>query len=344
MPIKFHKTSLKLAGFYLAILMAISLFFSVAIYEVSINELQRGLRQPTRIVMTPDYPAPDDFMSRLQQERLGIYNEAKTRILTRLVITNLLILLGAGMLSYYLAVRTLKPIEEAHAALERFTADASHELRTPITAMRSENEVALMDPKLTLVDAKKQLQSNIEELENLTKLAEGLLQLAHTDNNVLQKTAVSAGLMVNNAVQRVLPLAEKRNILLSVTRTSDTAVLANEIGVTEAIVTLLDNAVKYSPEKSEVTIQVKPTGKQVSFIVKDKGVGIAADELPHIFDRFYRADSSRTKQGVSGYGLGLAIAQSVAHAHHGSLTATSKPGKGSIFTLALPVAHEPESA
>lgn len=335
---KFHKASLKLAGFYLAILMAISLFFSATIYQVSVNELERGLRRPSRVLsIPPNIGFTDDLIQQYEQERLAAYEEARDRILTRLIVTNLVILVGAGLLSYYLAVRTLRPIEEAHAALERFTADASHELRTPITAMRSENEVALMDPKLSLADAKQQLKSNIEELENLTTLAEGLLRLAHTDNNSLPKVPVSASGLAETAVQRALPQAEKHGVLIKSTVAKNAYVLADEVSATEALVTLLDNAIKYSPPKSTVHLTVKQDQKFIKFVVKDQGIGIAADELPHIFERFYRADSSRTKQGVSGYGLGLAIAKSIANAHNGSVTATSTVGKGSTFTLSLPV-------
>ena len=335
---RFHAASLKLAGFYLAILMAISLFFSATIYQVSVNELERGLRRPSRVLtVPPNVGFSDELIQQYEQERLDAYQEARERILTRLVVTNLLILLGAGMLSYYLAVRTLRPIEEAHAALERFTADASHELRTPITAMRSENEVALMDPNLSLADAKLQLKSNIEELENLTTLAEGLLRLAHTDNNSLTKIPISAAGLAETAVQRVLPQAEKHGVLIKSTIAKDAYVLADEVSATEALVTLLDNAAKYSATKSTIQLTVRQDQKFIKFIIKDQGIGIATEELPHIFERFYRADSSRTKQGVSGYGLGLAIAKSIADAHGGSVSATSKPGKGSTFTLSLPI-------
>lgn len=333
----FHKTSLKLASFYLAILMTISLFFSTTIYQVSVNELNRGLRNPGAIVnLPPNIRVDSDWVTQFEQNRLRAYNEAKDRILARLVLINLLILLGGGLLSYYLAMRTLQPIEEAHRSLERFTADASHELRTPITAMRSENEVALLDPALTLDGAKQQLRSNIEELENLTSLAEALLQLAHTDNTPLAKSPVDAQTIVDSAIQRVLPQSEKHTILINAKPIKNVFVLVDEVSATEALVTLLDNAIKYSPEGSEVKVRVKVDQKSAVFSVKDTGPGIAAEELPHIFDRFYRADSSRTKQGIGGYGLGLAIAKNIASTHGGSVNVSSKVGKGSTFTISFP--------
>lgn len=336
---KFHKTSLKLAGFYLAILMIISLFFSGVIYQTSVYELQRGLQRPV-----PGFGRGVDnnlielFREELNNQRLAAFEEAKQRLLTRLLFINLLILAGGGLLSYYLALRTLRPIEEAHERQSRFTADASHELRTPITAMRSEIEVALMDPKLSVKEAKEQLRSNLEELEKLTALTEGLLRLSHLDNTGLQMAPVAADIIATRAVERVASSAKSKKIKLNTDVMNNTPVMAEEINATEALVTLLDNAIKYSPVESEVSLRTELHQKNMHFIVTDEGSGIAADELPHIFDRFYRADSSRTKQRTEGYGLGLAIAKGVAEAHDGSIKVTSSPEKGSSFTLVLPIA------
>ena len=320
--------------------MIISLFFSATIYQTSIKELDRGLRHPTAVFNTIEGPAgvgfPAGIRTQFLNERETQYQEAHDRILNNLILTNILILIGGGALCYYLALRTLKPIEEAHEAQSRFTADASHELRTPITAMRTENEVALMDPKLTLKDARLQLKSNVEELEKLSSLSEGLLRLAQIDNNHLEKTTVSAETITRAAVNRVLPQTEAHNILIKTVMQTDAEVVVDQASATEALVTLIDNAVKYSPDESEVIVRVTQDQRQVFFQVIDTGPGINKEELPHIFDRFYRADSSRTKKSVGGYGLGLAIAKSIADAHHGDITVVSKVKKGSTFTLSLP--------
>jgi two-component system, OmpR family, sensor histidine kinase CiaH len=318
--------------------MIISIFFSATLYQASIRELARGLRGPTTVINSPIGPGfSTGIRQQIIDERDQYYSEARTRILNKLLLTNLLILIGGGALCYYLALRTLKPIEEAHEAQSRFTADASHELRTPITAIRTENEVALLDPKLTLKQAKQQLASNVEELEKLTTLSEGLLRLAQIDNNGLEKSPISAKILLQQAIERVMPRAEKRNILIITPKNNtDFNILADEASITEALVTLLDNAIKYSSPHSEVEVQVSQRQRQVMFKVTDTGVGIKSSEIPRIFDRFYRADSSRTKQEVEGYGLGLAIAKSIVDAHQGNLSVTSKLGKGSTFTLAIP--------
>lgn len=333
-----HKGSLKLASLYLGIIVFISLFFSASIYQISIDELDRSLRRPV-----PAFERPiargiaDDIRQQIEQERIETYDAARDRLLARLIMTNLIILVSGGLLSYYLAVRTLKPIEEAHEAQARFTADASHELRTPITVMRSENEVALMDPKLTLKTAKQQLQSNIEELEKLTTLSEGLLRLAQLDNNDLQKSKVSIHDIVSAAVDRVAPLAKKRHILITPSITTEATVMADAPNIIEAVVTILDNAVKYSPKKSEITIEATSDQKHTIIRITDTGIGISAAELPHIFERFYRAEGSRTKQTTAGYGLGLAIAHSIVTYHGGTIDVQSALGKGSTFAITLPL-------
>lgn len=317
--------------------MIISLFFSATLYQTSDRELERGLRRPTATFNAVSGPGFSNVLrQQILSEREEQYKEAHDRLLNNLILTNLLILVGGGALSYYLALRTLKPIEEAHEAQSRFTADASHELRTPITTMRTENEVALMDPKLTLKEAKQQLKSNVEELEKLSALSDGLLRLAQVENNNLRRVPIKAGRVTEMAVNRVLPRAESRSILINTEIQKAGEFMGDEASVVEALVTLIDNAVKYSPEKSEIIVRVTREQRNILFQVIDSGRGISKSELPHIFDRFYRADLSRTKQNISGYGLGLAIAKSIADAHHGDITVTSKVNKGSTFTLILP--------
>lgn len=334
---KFHKRSIRLAGFYLIIIMVISIFFSANVYQLSVQELERGLRRTGQALNDPvNRTIPNRLRQQLFDEREELFKDAKERVAQRLLFTNLLILVGGGILSYFLALRTLKPIEEANESLERFTADASHELRTPITAMRTENEVALMNSKLTTLQAKKILQSNIEELDKLTDLMNGLLRLASLDKTQLQLKSIAVENLVQESVQRTLPLAEKKDILVTTKIGGPATVICDQTSIVEALVILVDNAIKYSPRKSEVSIVVRKSGKNTAIEVADKGVGIKATALPHIFERFYRADSSRNKQHANGYGLGLSIAKDIVALHGGDISVTSTPGKGSTFTVQIP--------
>lgn len=319
-------------------MMVISLFFSLVVYQLSVQEIDRGLQRPGVVIgRSNGIGLSWQIRDELNQDRVSYYVTAKNRIINRLLITNLIIIFAGGALSYYLARRTLKPIEDAHESLERFTADASHELRTPIAVMQSEIEVALMDPKLNLAKSKAILNSNLEELAKLTALSEGLLRLAQLDNDGIQIEKVNMNDVVAAAVDRVNAVATKRGTSIKATVPDKLTVQADHMSLTEALVILLDNAVKYSPDKSEVVVRVTKQPKEgVKIEVIDKGIGMLPTDIPHIFDRFYRSDVARSKQDRDGYGIGLAIAKQVIDAHHGKISVTSKPDKGSTFTIQLP--------
>lgn len=333
----FEKTTLKLTAVYLAIIMAISLFFSFNVYRISIGEFNRNLRLgQAAIVRIPATRIDPSFRDQLLQERFISINEAKERVFGQLMLVNLLILVGGGLLSYYLARRTLAPIEESHQALERFTADASHELRTPIAAMQSEIEVSLMDPKLSLAGAKKQLHSNLEELDRLTALVDGLLRLASLENNHLEKQSVKLSELVDKATNKVTTLAQDKKVTLTKQTAADASVLVHAESLVEALTILLDNAIKYSDKGSEVIVSTVVNAKQATINVEDHGIGINNNELKHIFERFYRTDRARAHHQTNSYGLGLAIAQDIVTNHGGHLAVSSKVGQGSTFSVSLP--------
>jgi signal transduction histidine kinase len=331
----FRDATLRLTGLYVAVLALICLFFSVNLYRVSTTELDAGLRQETVYLQNaPQFGGAIDnsFLAKRDFQ----FNEAKQRILLGLIELDLFILILGGVGSYFLARRTVRPIEEAHNAQVRFTADASHELRTPLAAMRSEIEVALRDRKLTTIQAKQLFESNLEELQRLTGLTDSLLKLAR-DAEVPKFTTVSLAGVVVDAVVNVTKAATEKNITLKTSGTT-VKVKADRSSLTQLIMILLDNAIKYSPTGTIVTVETALTDATVMIRIADQGTGIAPADLPHIFERFYRADQSRSQAQVPGYGLGLAIAKQLAELHHGSLSVESTPGQGSIFTIQLPQA------
>lgn len=335
---KLQKESLRLATVYLAIIMVISLFFSANIYHLSTQELDRGLRRQSQIFgNSHGLNFMPGTIQAIIEEREQEFIEAKKRILSRLIITNIIILAGGGILSYYLARRSIEPITAVLDAQRRFTADASHELRTPIAAMRTEIEVALLNPKFTLKESKKLLESNLEELAKLTNMSESLLHLARLESHSIELKEQYLESIIHEAIAQVIPLAEKKHILIESTIKPNMLVSIDSSSMTKAIITLLDNAVKYSPDNTSVKIAAKTANRQALIQIKDQGEGIAAKDLPHIFDRFYRADAARSKATTGGYGLGLAIAKDIVAAHHGTIEATSKVGKGSLFTIKIPL-------
>lgn len=324
----------KLTFWYLAIIMALSIGTSFALYHVSSNYLEDNARRQVSYfggLLGPD--SASEFASL----RLKQLEEDRDKLKGNLLIFNILIFAGGGAASYGLARRTLRPIEEALESQIRFSADASHELRTPLAAIQAENEVALRNPKLSKNEAVELLRSNLEEAAKLKALSEGLLSLAHSDSNEDLAVKVPLKVIAAKAKQRIAKAAQLKKIKISLpAKDGDVSVRGSEQKLVELLVILLDNAVKYSPQGSRVRIGAVRHGRYAEISVHDEGQGIKKAELPNIFERFYRADHSRSKQKADGYGLGLAIAKNIADLHSGVIEVRSAVGKGSVFTLRLP--------
>jgi signal transduction histidine kinase len=264
-------------------------------------------------------------------------DEAHANLIFNLFIFNLFILLAGGVVSYVLAQRTLQPIEEAMESQSRFTADASHELRTPLTAMQTEIEVALRKRDLTAAQAKELLQSNLEEVSKLRALSENLLKLARNGDQALNLEAVSLEDISIEAMSNVVKAAQAKKMVFE-NNVKPLKVQADKVALAEVLKVLLDNAIKYSPKAGEVILASHQEGHNAVLTVTDKGQGISKTDLPHIFDRFYRSDQSRTKIQTEGYGLGLSIAKQLLELQGGTITVKSEQGKGSTFSVSLPLA------
>lgn len=322
----FTAARLKLTAWYLVILTIIISVFSLAIYRYSVYEIQRGFDLQSRRFLSVPLYLEEEFMS-----------EIRRRIAIRLVLINLVILGVSGIAAYFLAGETLRPIEESVEAQKRFIADASHELKTPLTALKTEIEVSLRDPRLTLPAAKSLVKSNLEEVDKLKKFTDYLLSLSRYDTagSRLTKEPVNLAEAVRAAINRHrVPLRAKKLTLNS--SLQPITISANAAGLTELASIILDNAVKYTPAGGRIDVSVKRSGRKALLMVSDTGIGIKPADLPHIFDRFYRAESSRSKIQADGYGLGLSIAKSIVAAHGGDLTAASSAGH-TTFTVILPL-------
>lgn len=329
----FHSAALRLTLWYLAIIMTVSIVFSGMLYRVSADNLRRNLNR--QIGYFNNFLGPGDFdnYAQLRQNQL---NQDMNLLKANLVIFNLLVLAGGGAASYWLARRTLEPIENALELQSRFAADASHELRTPLTAIQTENEVALRNPKLNKQQAIGLLKSNLEEIAKLKGLSEGLLQLASTGQaEDLQNLSINE--TIQTAVNRLSkPAAQKKIKILN--KAKDLAVRGHPDSLSELFYIFIDNAIKYSPPKSQITITARKHHRAVQVKISDQGRGISPADLPSIFERFYRAEHSRSREDSGGYGLGLAIAKKITEAHRGHIEVSSVLGKGTSFIVHLPSA------
>ncbi len=331
----FRSATFKLTLWYIAIVMSISLLFSIALYNVTTHELDRGLQSESRSLY-------NQFPIFQNDPRFGFkpntyYDDSTHRILLRLIGFNMIVLVAAGFTSYGLARRTLRPIEEAHEQQKRFTSDVSHELRTPLTAIKMESEVALLKSKADASELRGTIKSNLEEVAKLESLINNLLRLTRLDADEVQHifTKVNSKDIVSQAVDQVKKTAENHKISINV-NVSNASLVADKESLSQLLVILLDNAIKYSPKDSSVLVESIPNKDNVIWKIKDEGSGIDPKHLDHVFDRFYRADSSRTKNGSEGYGLGLSIAKMIADIHQGTITISSKLKKGTTVTVIIP--------
>jgi signal transduction histidine kinase len=321
----FKTARIKLTAWYLLIIMFISLSFSAILYQIVSLEI-------TRFAQAQRFRFDQRFL--LDEELLA---ESQQHLFWSLVEINGIILVVSGSLGYLLAGKTLFPIQKIVEEQKRFVGDASHELRTPLTALKSMLEVSLRDKKITLKEARSIIGDSLEETDKLTLLSNSLLELARLDGDArkLIKEKLFVKDLVVDSLKQVSLRAKTKNISIS-SSTNGTQILGNREKLIETLVILLDNALKYSPSGSQISISAKAFKNSALIKVSDHGVGISPADLPRIFERFYRIDSSRSRQEEGGYGLGLAIAQKIVEEHHGKIEVESELGKGSEFKITFP--------
>ncbi|MGN1115500.1 MAG: sensor histidine kinase [Candidatus Ornithomonoglobus sp.] len=258
-------------------------------------------------------------------------NSAQKKILFRLVI--ILILAAAVstaitfIISLFSANRSIRPIEESYNKQKQFVADASHELRTPLASISANADVLLSKPESTIGEEKKWLIYIKDETDRMTQLTNDLLYLARSDSDKGEKilSDISFSDIVEDVILESEAVAFENNISLNYTSEPELYVSASQGGLKQLVLILMDNALKYTPENGEINIMLKSDGDKVVFSVENTGE-ISNEDIPHIFERFYRADKSRSRES-GGYGLGLAIADSLCTGFGGTLAVKSENGR-----------------
>ncbi|MBE9029125.1 HAMP domain-containing histidine kinase [filamentous cyanobacterium LEGE 11480] len=245
-------------------------------------------------------------------------------------------LLLSGIGGIWLIRQAMQPIEQSFHHLQRFTSDASHELRSPLMAIRANVEVALKyDTDMRPADAEKfrAVQSAVIQLTDLT---EDLLALARVDqvNRHTQQVIHVRG-MITRVIELYQAKAQQQQVQLTANISETLFVLGDKTQLLRLLINLLENALRHTPTNGQIHLQSRSQGKHILISIQDSGSGIAPEHLPHIFERFWQADRSRSYQ-TRGFGLGLAIAQNIAQKHGGNIQVTSQLGQGSCFTIALP--------
>jgi two-component system OmpR family sensor kinase len=225
----------------------------------------------------------------------------------------------------------LSRLQDAYHVQHRFVADASHELRTPLTSIRGNLALLQRGPRITEADRVAVLTDIVSESERLSRLVGDLLTLARSDTGrPLREEAVPVGPRVSDVIRKLAVMHSDR--LIQSEAPMHALALGDPDAITQVLLILLDNALKFTPLDGLVSVAITARDSQVTIVVRDTGQGIAPQDLPHIFERFYQADSARTG---SGTGLGLAIARALVEAMHGTITVESRAGEGTAFAITL---------
>lgn len=318
----FLATRLRLTFFYMLILAVLLVLFSQIVAAGFIRDLEFRTRR---------FPGPPE------QRELFI-QEAEDRLRFNMLIVNGGILFLVGSLSYFLAGKTLSPIQKALHEQKQFLSDASHELRTPLSILKTNIELELLAKKSDQREHKKNLQSNLEEVNRMARLVNELLLIARLDSRRgnVQYGSISLTEVLETAVVRLKSYAFNHNV--NITRPLPRQKLMVS-GDRDALLTvfsnIMKNAIEYNKKNGVVSVSAQKTAGYISVRVTDTGIGIPKDQIPLVFNRFHRVDISRTGK-TDNNGLGLSIAQAVVHEHHGEIVVKSKENEGTTITVTLP--------
>lgn len=229
-------------------------------------------------------------------------------------------------------------LEAALASQRRFVADASHELRTPLTTIRGNAGLLQQVIDMPVIDRQESIEQIASEADRMSRLVQDLLTLARADaGQHLRRDTVALGPLVREVARQAVTLA--RGVEIACAEVAEVDLPGNRDALKQLLLILVDNGLKYTPAGGVVTLRSRVVAAKVEISVADTGIGIAAADLPHVFERFYRADHVRSSGGT---GLGLSIARWIAAEHRGQIVVTSEPERGSIFTVRLPLAPDSE--
>ncbi len=278
--------------------------------------VQRALRPVERIIQAAERITQLNLSDRLSVEKSGDELERLSVSLNRMIAR----------------------LDDAFQNSRRFAADASHDLRTPLTILRGELESMLDDPQ-TGEERRERLAGLLEEAIHLSKIVEQLFTLTQLDcgNSCTERTRFNLSELARTTADQMGLLAEDKKISLTCHAGQSAFILGDRSRIKQVIVNLLDNAIKYTPAKGNVLMRVEAANGHAILEVEDSGIGIPPEALPHVFERFYRVDKTRSA-GAESSGLGLSIVKSICTAHGAEVRATSVPNVGSRFTITLPAA------
>ncbi|WP_255507934.1 cell wall metabolism sensor histidine kinase WalK [Lysinibacillus sp. BW-2-10] len=259
-------------------------------------------------------------------------------VLIILVVLGIIFIGFAIFISQRMSKKAMVPISNAFTRQKEFVADASHELRTPLAVLHSSIDAMEMTIEPEKDDFTGKLLTNMkQEVKRMTNLISDLLTLARSDSNILElrKEVFDFRQVAERVIESLSSLANKKEISIRLDAPNELLAIGDPERLSQLIYILLDNAIKYTPTDGKVKLTLSQEESGLSIAMQDTGIGISSEDLHHIFERFYRADKSRSRQ-MGGHGLGLSIAKWIVDTHKGNIEVVSTPGEGTIFLINIP--------
>ena len=336
----FNKARKNLTISYLVIIAIISFTVSGIIYKEVENTAKKELikqdlfieKRFKRVILN-DGKLRDDM---LQSDKT--LSEIRKNTVINLGLLNLFILFVTSILGYWFAGKTLKPIQDNDKKQKEFLANASHELKTPLTSLKTQMEVAIRDKNISIEEAKEILKSGVEDINYLNKIVSNFLTIGKLQENQQKINVVSVDLKsaLDETILRYKDRILDRKIIIE-NKVKETNIKADEFLIKELFGILIDNSIKYLKPYGLITILVEKHKDFYLINFTDNGLGISKEDLPHIFERFYKTDKSRNRLDTEGSGLGLTIAREIMNKHKGSIICKSEIGKYTTFYLKFPI-------
>lgn len=321
----------------LAVLSVISL--GSVLYATNAIDLRKNVTSSELHQLTENFPAVESYLQsqkKAEPHFIKIANLVKSdqqALLGRaLVYTGIPILLFSVLLAYILARKLVRPVEKTFADQERFLQDASHEMRNPLAALYAVVQDARSsdNPK----DKEKALNTIDRQVKQLVKLNDDLLLIERSKQKTANLSTINVSDLTLDVIDSVYAQANQRSITLKNTIDSDVLVQIDDKDWVCLVRNLIENAIKYSPDKSKVAVSLNKNKNAINFEVKDKGIGIPNDELANLGERFYRG---KNVGRIGGTGLGLAIVYQIVHKYNGTVDIISKTQKGTTVSIKLPI-------
>jgi two-component system sensor histidine kinase CiaH len=322
----FLKARLKLTLFYAASLFVVIVIFSSLLYALFVNN----------IINSNEFEG-ENYSELNANKEFQVLNDAISRLRLTLIITDAGIIIIVTVLGYFLSNRTLKPIKNSLEEQKRFVSDSAHELRTPLTIMKTGIETVTTGKKQSLKEYQALTKDLLEEINKLINMSNGLLFLSKKDSVgfLISHESLNISLICEKQINLFQPYAAKKSVFLNSNIKGQYYLKGNYEQISQLVTNLLKNAIDYNKHGGNVSLFLEKQKNNIILKVTDTGIGIAPDDLKHIYKRFYKADESRSISD-SGAGLGLSIVKEIVNLNRGIMKINSILDKGTEVIISFP--------